>query len=169
MNDYELKLDLALMQRKLGHDYVLLLRLHPAVNTNENYEEQFPGFVYDYSLLADVNKLLLVADYLITDYSSIPFEFALLNKPMIFYPYDLEVYQDQRGILDHYESMVPGPVVYTTADVISQIRTHSFNYNKIQAFAQSWNRYSKGTSSKNVVDYLASYEQTATDLEDSET
>ncbi|HET7658523.1 MAG TPA: CDP-glycerol glycerophosphotransferase family protein, partial [Bacillales bacterium] len=154
LDAFELKLDLDLMERELAEEYVLLLRLHPAVKSQKNFEEQYKGFVYDYSSLVDVNELLLITDCLITDYSSIPYEFSLLNRPMIFFAYDLEQYQEQRGLWDQYESLVPGPIVKTTEGVVEQIQQNDFDYKEIQAFSRKWNRYSVGQSSRNIVNYV---------------
>lgn len=155
LNHFEMKLDLDFMQKELGETHVVLLKIHPAVKNHTNFEKKYPEFVYDYSTEADVNRLLLVADYLITDYSSIPFEYALLGKPMIFFPNDLQYYQAERGLWEDYESLVPGPVVYTTKDIVDRIKDNAFDLKQIQAFSKRWNLYSNGVSSKNIVDYLS--------------
>ncbi|TCP19004.1 CDP-glycerol glycerophosphotransferase (TagB/SpsB family) [Scopulibacillus darangshiensis] len=154
LSAFNLKLDLDLMQKELGEDYVLFLKVHPAVKTKLNYEQEFPGFVYDYSDYGNINELLLITDILITDYSSIPYEFALLNRPMIFFPYDLEDYKKERGLWDDYESLVPGPVVYTTGDIVDKIKKQAFDLSQIEAFSGKWNQYSKGHSSENLVGLL---------------
>lgn len=154
LNQFEIKLDLDLMEQELGREYILLLRLHPAIKNVTNYEKRYPGFIYDTSSFPDVNRLLLVTDVLVTDYSSIPYEFALLNKPMVFYPYDLDEYKEQRGLWGDYESIVPGPIVHSTREMVEKIKENAFDLNKIQLFAQNWNRYSKGKSSRNIVDYI---------------
>lgn len=155
LDEFKMELDLDKMSRELGEDYVVLLRLHPAIKGTVDYSELYPGFVYNYSSSKyDINELLLIANYLITDYSSIPYEFSLLNKPMIFFAYDLESYKTERGLMDNYESTVPGPVVDTTADIISLIKEDNFNLEEIKEYAFKWNKYSTGNSSKNLVGYL---------------
>jgi CDP-glycerol glycerophosphotransferase (TagB/SpsB family) len=159
LNDFEIKLDLDLMQKELGEEFVLIIRLHPAIKKRKDYEKLYPGFVFDYSYYPDINHLLLITDLLITDYSSIPYEFALLTRPMIFFPYDLEHYKTQRGIWEDYNKMVPGPVVYTTEEILSLIKENKFDLSKIREFAKEWNRYSNGRSSLNLVHYLYSREE----------
>ena len=61
----------------------------------------------------DINELLHVADVLVTDYSSVIFEYALLGRPMVFFAPDLEAYEGERGFYFDYRSGVPGPVVAT--------------------------------------------------------
>ena len=78
-----LHLNLELLSEKLSSTHVILLRLHPVVRAGFTIEE-YSDFIIDVSNYPNINELLTVADYLISDYSSIPFEFSLLNKPMIF-------------------------------------------------------------------------------------
>src|SRR5699024_7760978 len=85
---------------------------------NETFENKFPGFVFNVSNYHNVNHLLVIADLLLTDYSSIPFEFALLHKPMVFFAYDLETYADEKGLWYDYEDLVPGPIGNTTKQLI---------------------------------------------------
>lgn len=155
LESFNLKLDLQAMYEELGNDYVILLRLHPAVKCDVNYAELFPGFVFDYSSSKyDINELLLLSNYLITDYSSIAYEYSLLNRPMIFYAYDLEDYQEERGLWGQYESMVPGPVVRNTIEIINLIKKDQFELEKMVEYADKWNKYSNGHSSENLVSYV---------------
>lgn len=150
----KLQLDLSQLQSQVGQDSVILLRLHPAVTSEINYEALYPGFVFDYSSYPVMNDLLLVADCLITDYSSVICEYALLGKPMVFFLYDLEEFLEKRGLWDGYESLVPGPVVYTMSELIGVIRDWKFDFAKIRQFARMWNTYSNGESSRHLLEYL---------------
>jgi CDP-glycerol glycerophosphotransferase (TagB/SpsB family) len=156
---FEMQLDIKRMADELGNEFVLLLKLHPAIKDKLDYEKLYPNFVFDYSDYPDVNELLLITDYLITDYSSIPYEFSLLNKPMIFYPYDLEEYSKERGLWGAYEDLVPGPIAQSTGEIIQLIKENRFDMAKVQEFAKKWNQYSKGHSSKNIIDFLYGMEE----------
>jgi len=98
--------------------------------------------------------VLVGTDILITDYSSIPFEFSLLEKPMIFFAYDLDEYKETRGFGEDYEKLVPGPVVKDTDSVIEVIKQDQFDLGHVKAFAQEWNEYSNGDSSKRLIEAL---------------
>lgn len=87
-------------------DSKLLIRLHPQVHSADS---ALDGAV-DLSGYGDVQRLMRTADVLITDYSSICMDFALLNKPIYFYAFDLEKYSEDRAFYFDYESYVPGPV-----------------------------------------------------------
>ncbi|GGE56661.1 hypothetical protein GCM10011391_39470 [Pullulanibacillus camelliae] len=149
-----LRLDIENMYEELSKDYALILKLHPAVKVSDAIDARFKGFAYDFSSYLDVNELLMITDILISDYSSIPYEFALFNKPMIFFPYDLEEYTRTRGLWGSYEDLVPGPVVFDTESIVKLIKQDAFDYNKIQEFSRKWNMYSRGNASRNLVTAL---------------
>ena len=162
LNDATLAIDLDKMYERFKYDYVLFLRLHPAVNGE--FENKYPGFIYNVSSYSSINDLLLGTDILITDYSSIPFEFSLLHKPMIFYAYDLEEYSKKRGIWPNYTDEVPGPVVQTTRELIEVIDKMEFNLEEVRNFAKTWNKYSNGNSTKNLIHAL--YEDISTEQDE---
>ncbi|AKM20443.1 Putative CDP-glycerol:glycerophosphate glycerophosphotransferase [Geobacillus sp. 12AMOR1] len=153
---FDLQLDIERMYQELAPlGYVLLLKLHPAVKRRLDCDQQrYAGFLFDYSDYKNVNELLVVADWLITDYSSIPFEFCLLNKPMIFYMYDMDSYRRERGLWDGLQTKLPGPIVFTTEQIVEYIRQGHVDFDAIRSFAEEWNCYSKGRSSENLADYL---------------
>ncbi len=155
LNEFQLELDLKKLYDELHEDYVVMLRLHPAIKNIPDYHKIYPEFVLNYSTSDyDINELLVVADILITDYSSISYEFSLLRKPMIFFAYDLDEYTKDRGLWDRYENMVPGPVVNHTEAIIDLIRENNFDMDMIEDYANKWNKYSKGHSSENLISYL---------------
>lgn len=139
------------MFEQFGEDYVLLVRTHPSV-TLPIENPKYTDFLYDFSKNITINELLLVTDYLITDYSSIPFEFSYFNKPMIFYPYDLEEYEKNPGLWDSFDKIVPGPIAKSTEDIINIIKKDEFpNYGE---FHLNWNEFCLGKSSANLVNYI---------------
>ncbi|MDQ0269118.1 CDP-glycerol glycerophosphotransferase (TagB/SpsB family) [Cytobacillus purgationiresistens] len=154
LHSFELHLDISLMVEHLGEEYVLLLKLHPAVKGQYTLPEHLSDSVIDCSGLFKVNDLLFVSDYLITDYSSIPFEYAILEKPMIFFPYDIESYEKERGFWQDYTEFVPGPVAFHTQEIIDILLNQSFDYEEIRKFKEEWNEYSQGKSSENLVNTL---------------
>lgn len=148
----ELELDFHALYEQLKEDYVLLLRLHPAVSNHFN--NPYPDFIIDVSNYQSINTLLIGTDILITDYSSIPFEFALLGKPMIFYVYDLEDYAAARGIVSDYETIVPGPIVKTSNELLYVIKEDKFDIKRVQQFAAEWNEYSHGDATEKLIHSL---------------
>jgi CDP-glycerol glycerophosphotransferase len=61
---------------------------------------------------------MLAADVLVTDYSSMMFDYANTGRPMLFFTYDLDAYADEiRGFYVDFTEIVPGPLLRTTGDV----------------------------------------------------
>ncbi|KKK33932.1 hypothetical protein WN59_10025 [Salinicoccus sediminis] len=147
----ELRLNIKNLKKGLSEDHHLLLRLHPAVTSGGEWDDDF---VTDVSRGYDIFELLAITDILVTDYSSIPFEFAILGRPMIFYPYDLEEYVTTRGIWFDYETFVPGPVVYHSSEMIDVIRREAFRLEKVLLFDETWNKYADGRSTEKLVTTL---------------
>lgn len=144
-----LHLDLDKMYDHFKYEYVLFLRLHPAVASY--YVNKYPGFIFNVSDYHSINNLLIGADILITDYSSIPFEFSLLNKPTVFYMYDYREYSVNRGISIEDITTLPGPITSSTEELIQIINTKEFKTELIKPFAEEWNKYSRGNSSDNII------------------
>jgi CDP-glycerol glycerophosphotransferase (TagB/SpsB family) len=128
-------LDIAALHRALGDKYRLILRLHPFVKSAMRIPDEARDFVADASREPDVNEVMLAADILVTDYSSIIFEYALLNRPMAFLAPDLAAYERERGFFFDYRSGVPGPVVETTEQLITWINAKAFDLPRVAKFA----------------------------------
>ena len=75
---------------------MLLMRAHPAVATLMNIKDN--GFVKDVSTYPQLNDLMIVSDVLISDYSSIFFDYSILARPMFCFAYDYNIYQKERGM-----------------------------------------------------------------------
>ncbi len=119
---FELNLDLEKMRRDLGEEYVILLRTHYFIADSLDVRA-FSGFAYNLSRYDDISELYLISDILITDYSSVFFDYANLKRPMLFYTYDLEKYRDVlRGFYFDIEKEVPGPLLFTTEEVVEAVR-----------------------------------------------
>lgn len=155
LDNFQLKLNLDKLYKALSEKYILVLRLHPSIKRHTLKNTKiYPGFVYDLSHYKYINHLLVKTDILISDYSSIPFEFALFKRPMIFYAYDLKEYEQGRGLWYDYKKLVPGPVVFHTEAIINSIENELFDMKKIEAFSASWNKYNDGAASQRLARYL---------------
>src|SRR5699024_9512113 len=100
----------------------------------------------------EINDLLLITDLLITDYSSVCFEFALLNKPMLFFGFDVEEYVRTRDFYYDFFDFIPGPLVRTTDEIIDTIHKEDYAMEKIKPFVDYFFNGTLGNASKNVVD-----------------
>ena len=119
---FTLKLDLYKMREELGEEFVVILRTHYYIADNLDVSG-LEGFVYNESRYDDISELYLISDILITDYSSVFFDFGNLRRPMLFFTYDLEKYRDMlRGFYLDIEKDLPGPLLYTSDEVIDALK-----------------------------------------------
>ncbi|MCY8551783.1 CDP-glycerol glycerophosphotransferase family protein [Bacillus haynesii] len=152
---FDLDLDLNKLREEIGGDYVIVLRMHYLVA--ENFDlEPYKGFAYDFSSYEDIRELYMVSDLLITDYSSVFFDFANLKRPMIFFVPDIETYRDKlRGFYFDFETEAPGPLVKTTDEVIEKVReTEATDYRLPAIFEPFYEKFcylESGRSSEKVV------------------
>jgi CDP-glycerol glycerophosphotransferase (TagB/SpsB family) len=118
---FEKELDLSRLSAfAKKHNLLFVLKLHPFMHGQCNIG-QYPNLI-EYAPLGDVYPLMVHCDLLITDYSSIFFDFLLLDRPIVFFPYDLEHYLSQdRAMYFDYETMTPGPKCRTYDELELQI------------------------------------------------
>lgn len=113
----------------LGKEDVLFIRLHPHIATHlkETLEGWKEKRIYNVSEYPEIATLLAAAEVLITDYSSIVFEYCLLERPMLFYAYDLKEFeQTGRSFYRDYRSFVPGPVIETEEELLSCLKEQKY-------------------------------------------
>ncbi|MGG1572303.1 CDP-glycerol glycerophosphotransferase family protein [Fictibacillus sp. NRS-1165] len=154
---FELQFDFEQMQRELGDEYVLLLRMHVVVSNKLYIPEEYREFVYNASSYPDIQELYLVTDVLITDYSSVMFDFANMNRPILFFTYDFEMYRDQlRGFYMDFENEAPGPLLRTSDEVTSAIKNIDQVMDKYEgrykAFHEKFCSLEDGRAASRVVD-----------------
>lgn len=153
---YTLGADFNRLREALGEEYVILFRAHYLVASQFDFAA-YAGFVYDVSSYPDINDLYLAADLLITDYSSVFFDYALLRKPMVFYMYDLAAYRDDiRGFYIGLEEL-PGPIVETEEDLIAAIPaqlSRSGPDAHYEAFLNKFAPFDDGQASRRVVEII---------------
>ncbi|MEK3888461.1 CDP-glycerol glycerophosphotransferase family protein [Bacillus sp. FSL K6-3431] len=147
-------LNLERLYNELKDEYVFLFKIHPFVKNDFNIPYQYKEFFYNFSSYREINDLLFITDILITDYSSVCFEYALLNKPMIFFAYDVEEYVQKRDFYYDFSSFIPGPLVRSTDELIETIDNKEFKMEKIKPFIEYFFDDHDGESSKRVVDQL---------------
>lgn len=153
---YETEVDFEKLRKELSDDYIILFRAHWLVAQNFDFEK-YKDFVVDVSNHDDINELYVIADMLITDYSSVFFDYANLKRPIIFYMYDLEKYRDDiRGFYLNLDEL-PGKIIEKDDELIEEIKSMSkkFEYNeKYKKFNEKFNYLDDGQASKRVVDKI---------------
>ncbi|MFH8485371.1 bifunctional glycosyltransferase/CDP-glycerol:glycerophosphate glycerophosphotransferase [Streptomyces longisporoflavus] len=151
-----LPLDVREFAARFGDTHVLLVRAH--------YMEAAelpvcpPGTVIDVSAHHDVSELLCLADVLVTDYSSIMFDFALLDRPLVHFAPDLDAYETERGSYFALRDEAGGPVVETQEELLRVLaalkQTDGAWAEARAAFAARFGSYDQGRAAAGVVDAL---------------
>jgi CDP-glycerol glycerophosphotransferase len=119
---FDLRLNLGRARQALGADHVLLLRGHHQMAADVPAGTG-DGFTIDVTSYPDIAELFLITDVLITDYSSVMFDFAATGRPMLFFAYDLALYRDTlRGFYVDFEAEAPGPLLSTSEEVLAAVR-----------------------------------------------
>ncbi|WP_145028187.1 CDP-glycerol glycerophosphotransferase family protein [Paenibacillus sp. Y412MC10] len=138
----------------LRDNYVFIIKLHPHIIS------KFSGLTKSDNLLivdstVSLNELLILSDILVTDYSSIIFEYSLLEKPMIFFPYDYDFYiQNGRGFYYDYSEFVPGPIASNEHELVNIIRNEQYEKKRSVEFKLKHFDFLDGQSSDRVYDLL---------------
>lgn len=145
-----------MFMEKLGDEYVCIVKYHYLIEDIIDWSD-FKGFIYAFDKSYDIAELYLVADLLITDYSSVMFDFSLLKRPMFFYAYDLEKYKDTlRGFYFNFVEEVPGPISLKTEDLIDDILNYDKEEykDKYEKFIDKYNHRDDGNASEKVVSVI---------------
>jgi teichoic acid ribitol-phosphate primase len=127
------ELDMVRLAQALAEDHVLLHRRHPYAASEPRIRDA-RGFVIDVSDWPELNELMLVSDLLLTDYSSAIYEFALLERPIVFFAPDETAYEAERGLYWDFRREAPGPIARTTEELIGILRAGVDDLDRVRAF-----------------------------------
>jgi len=139
---FTFKFEIDKMKERFGDEFVLLTRMHYLVAEEFDFSNS-EDFVKDVSSYPDISELYLISDMLITDYSSVFFDYANLNRPIIFYMYDFKDYRDRlRGFYFDIEKEAPGPIVEKENELFDAIQYAAKNgHASPELFKRFYNRY----------------------------
>lgn len=151
--------DIEKFYRELGDEYVLIIKHHPYVKKPPHIDEKYKNFAVDLSTGASIEDLLCIADICISDYSSLVFEYSLFERPLIFFAYDIDEYNDWRGFYYDYEELTPGPVFSENEEIIDYIKNidTKFDKQKITAFREKFMSACDGNATKRIIDLALEY------------
>lgn len=116
------KLDIGAFYAEFSDEYVLLFKHHPFVKSRPEVADEYKGFACDMTEYMSIDELLCAADICISDYSSLVFEYSLFERPLVFFAYDIDEYNDWRGFYYNYDELTPGPVYKTNEEIINYIK-----------------------------------------------
>ena len=152
---YKTEVDFDRLRKELGDEYVILFRAHYFVANKFDFSK-YAGFVYNASLYDDINDLYIISDILITDYSSVFFDYSILKRPIIYYMYDLQEYQ--QVLRDFYISLdeLPGKIVETEDALLEAIgNVDALTYDeKYKKFNDTYTYLDDGKAAERVVKFV---------------
>ncbi|MBQ8304759.1 MAG: CDP-glycerol glycerophosphotransferase family protein [Blautia sp.] len=139
-------------QEACGEDSVILFRTHYLVKNSVDLTA-FEGFVYNVSDYPDIRDLYLVSDVLVTDYSSVFFDYANLCRPMIFFMYDYEEYKNEKWGFYIDVKELPGPIVQTEEELVRLLPSYDgTGYEEAyKVFNDKFNPYRDGNGTEIVL------------------
>ncbi|MCS8560829.1 CDP-glycerol glycerophosphotransferase family protein [Weissella cibaria] len=149
-------LDYETLYNKLAKEgFIFLFKIHPFVKNSPSIPYEYSNFFYDVSDYREVNDLLLIADVMITDYSSVVFEYSLLRRKTIFFAPDLSEYISSRNFYVDYQEFIPGPHVIDTMGLVQEIKNYKeVDTDRIDSFLNYYFDNLDGKASSRVVDAL---------------
>ena len=151
--DYSL-IDFNLIKKKFSKDYVFLVKMHPFIKKLPDIDFENDDFYYNLSSEREINDLLFITDILITDYSSVIFEYSFFKKPVIFYIPDYENYDGSRGFYYPFSKYTYGDIAKNNKELINLIENSKVNKKKLQEFFDYFCGACDGKSTERVVKKL---------------
>ncbi len=153
------RLDIEYLKGELGSEYFLLIKHHPFIKKRPAIPEGCEDFARDVSDELAIDELLVSADVCISDYSSLVFEYSLMERPMIFFAYDIEDYSDWRGFYYDYDEMTPGPVYTRTSEVAEYIKGlpesfESKDRQRVDDFRQKFMSGCDGHATDRIIEFM---------------
>ncbi len=155
------RLDLDKIYENLKDEYVFIFKWHPALYNNmllgkiEGYDlSKYNNFYYDLSPERDINDLLLVTDILITDYSSVIFDYLFTNKPIIYFAYDIDEYANGRGLYFPFKEYVYGKIALDDDELISAIKAEDMQETKRKKFTKKFLNACDGHSTQKTYEWI---------------
>ena len=150
--------DIRRLKEAAGESCILVYRGHPAVKERPRIPADCRDFFFDATELLTTEDWLCRADICITDYSSLVFEFSLLLRPMLFYVYDIDTYDTERGFYYPFRDFAPGPVCRNTEELaqgIREIRERGGSPGpEVEAFRQRFMSACDGHATERILRYI---------------
>lgn len=146
-----------LMQKKFGGTWKIGVKLHPGMRENAKDLGVPSEKVYDFSAYDDIQELYLISDVLITDYSSVMFDYMYTKRLCIIFAKDIEDYKKDRGFYVELEQL-PFEIVTTTKELEEYLEQYSEDLyeTNLNAFLDEYGFIREGNASKQIVDWIES-------------
>ena len=154
--EFQPKISFDALRAQLGDEYVMIVKYHYLIMDAVDWTP-YQGFIYHFDQSRDIAELFIVSDLLVTDYSSVMFDYSILNRPMFFFAYDFDKYKNElRGFYFSYQGEMPGPISMTTEQLIEDIKNYSPDEyaDKYKKFRDKYNSVDDGNAAVKVLKLL---------------
>lgn len=137
-----------------GDERVVLFRMHPFIQEAPPIKIDHQDRLYNFASYPSTNDLLYVADVLVTDYSSVVYEYSLLNRPILFYAYDEKAYQTTRGFHGDFRELAPGKICNTFAELLKALSEQDYEFEKVADYRDKYFDFIDTGSTDRVIDQI---------------
>ncbi|TNH00935.1 glycosyltransferase, partial [Pasteurellaceae bacterium USgator11] len=144
-----LPFDPQVLLENLNNEYVIITKLHYLNHLDKKYDD-----VIDCTSYSDIADLMKIADILISDYSSLVLDFALLNKPIVLFQYDYEQYMQQRGVYFDFTDYLPSENIVKKELDLYRLNWQNLNGDN-RKIIDTFYPLEDGQSTKRIVEALA--------------
>ena len=146
----------------LHEEYVWAFKWHPALYNNIVNGKvrtpdfaKYPDFFLDLSEEREINDILTITDVMITDYSSVIFDYYLTGGRVVYYPYDFDTYYNGRSFYFDYEEYLFGPVAKTPGELIAAIQAPAEDESEIRRkFGEKYMSACDGRATERVIQWV---------------
>lgn len=121
-------IDIEKWKEKLSKDYIVLFRAHYEINNVLGIKDD--EFIYNVSNYQNLNELMKISDILVSDYSSIMFDYSILKRPIFSYAYDYEEYKEKRGMYINIKTELPNGICENEEELLYKIINCDFEEEK---------------------------------------
>ncbi|AYW45238.1 CDP-glycerol glycerophosphotransferase family protein [Tetragenococcus koreensis] len=149
----EIPLNFSRLKHLLDDEWLIMIKPHPHDEELYRKIKNEDGIIFDFEEM-DLVQMLPSVDCLITDYSSVPFEYSLANPSgkVVFFCYDYNEYNKEVGIEEGFERWAPGPIVSTEEELVSAIKKPLKQ--NFDPFNQLWNEYAQGNAREQLLKWV---------------
>lgn len=147
-------IDFDKFSKTFSDEYVCILKFHPFIKNSPEYKTEKDSFYINMTDEREINDILFLTDILITDYSSVIFEYSFFKKPVIFYTPDLDKYKNERDFYYPFSKYTYGPVVKDFNSLLKEIKKAKVDLKKLDKFYDYFCSSCDGKSTKRVVNFF---------------
>ena len=149
-------LDFEFLKEQLGSEYIFLVKRHPdTLGKHYSIPDSCKDFVFDVSSDGSISDLIVMSDILISDYSSLFFEWCLFDKPVLFLTPDFEDYFDNRGFYIKFELFVEKARCNNSQELVSAIQNiNNYDFSFLKQVRDDYMSACDGHATKRIIELI---------------